>query len=103
MLNNAGLSNPLGWHQRQKKNLEMLTAMAKDVGYGKSISHLDIDRVYYPEGLGKQNERAEAISNELLRVLKGSEGLAVSPRTESKPLLPSASPSEPESSVKTSE
>jgi len=77
--------------------------MAKDVGYGKSISHLDIDRVYYPEGLGKQNERAEAISNELLRVLKGSEGLAVSPRTESKPLLPSASPSEPESSVKTSE
>ena len=97
MLNNVGLNNPLGWQQRQTKNLEMLAAMAKHVGYGKSISHLDIDRVYYPEGLGRQNERAEAISNELLRVLQGSEGVTVSPKPQSQPLLPSGSTSEPKS------
>lgn len=97
MLYNVGLNNPLGWQQRQKKNLEMLTAMAKDVGYGKSISHLDIDRVYYPEGLGKQDARAEAISDELLRVLQGSQGLAVSPRPQNAALPPGGSTPGPES------
>jgi hypothetical protein len=29
MLGNEGLNNPSGWPQRQKKNLEMITEMAK--------------------------------------------------------------------------
>lgn len=79
MLGNEGLANPLGFAQRNKKYLELLVAMAKDVGYGRTLTHLDIDRVYTPTGLAKYNERGEAISNELLRVLKGSQGLAVTP------------------------
>jgi len=96
MLSNEGLANPLGFSQRNKKYLELLAAMAKDVGYGRSLTHLDIDRVYTPTGLAKYNERAEAISNELLRVLKGSQGLAVTPaptpETAPKALPPGQSP-----------
>ena len=80
MLNNEGLNNPNGWKQRQAKNLEMITAMAKVLGYGQAITHLDIDRVYYPTGLGTQSQRAEEIANELLRVLKASGGLQVNPK-----------------------
>src|SRR5688572_7888947 len=48
MLSNEGLNNPTGWAQRQKKNLEMITQMAKNLGYKHTITHLDVDRVYYP-------------------------------------------------------
>ena len=85
MLNNQGLNNPLGWPQRQKKNLEMITEIAKVLGYGKEISHLDVDRVYNPTGLFDQSNRATEISVELLRVLKASGGLNFSP----KPPIPS--------------
>src|SRR5258708_6192950 len=34
MLNNEGLQNANGFAQRQKKNLEMITEMAKNLGYG---------------------------------------------------------------------
>ena len=80
MLNNEGLNNPNGWSQRQKKNLEMITEMARALGYGREISHLDVDRVYYPVGLGEQAKRGQEISDELLRVLKGTQGLAVTPK-----------------------
>jgi hypothetical protein len=79
MLGNPGLQNPQGFQQRQVKNLEMITEMAKVLGYGKAISHLDVDRVYYPVGLGKQADQAQAISDELLRVLRGSQGFVVTP------------------------
>jgi len=82
MLNNAGLQNPLGYQQRQKKTLELITEMAKALGYGKAITHLDVDRVYSPIGLGVQSERSEAIADELLRVLKASGGVAVTPRAD---------------------
>jgi hypothetical protein len=58
--------------QRTKKYLEMLTAMANDIGYGGTITHLDIDRVYNPISLGQRTRREQEISDELLRVLKGS-------------------------------
>ena len=80
MLANEGLNNELGFSQRQKKNLEMITEMARVLGYGKAISHLDVDRVYYPIGLGTQSKRAEAIAEELLRVLKASGGVQFAPR-----------------------
>jgi len=75
MLSNEGLNNTIGWSQRQKKNLEMITEMAKLIGYKKAITHLDVDRVYYPVGLGNQSKKTEEISNELLRVLKESHGI----------------------------
>jgi Family of unknown function (DUF6680) len=83
MLSNEGLNNPIGWATRQKKNLEMLTEMATVLGYGKAVTHLDVDRVYYPQGLGDQAQRAREISDELLRVLRGSQGLQVLPKAAS--------------------
>lgn len=75
MLGNEGLNNPNGWGQRQKKNLEMITEMAKVVGYRTAITHLDVDRVYNPVGLGEQSQTAQQIGRELLRVLKASGGV----------------------------
>jgi hypothetical protein len=84
MLNNQGLNNALGFERRQRKNLEMITEMAKVLGYGKAITHLDVDRVYIPQGLETQAQRSEAIANELLRVLKASGGFQVVLREEMK-------------------
>lgn len=79
MLSNTGLNDASGWKQRQTKNLEMINEIAKVLGYGSAITHLDVDRVYYPVGLGAQSQRSEDISNELLRVLRASSGLNVIP------------------------
>ncbi len=87
MLANKGLDNELGWNQRQKKNIELITEIAKALGYGHAITHLDVDRIYYPVGLGAQSQRSEDIANELLRVLKASGGLNVSPlKTDVEPV-----------------
>ncbi len=75
MLSNEGLNNPTGWAQRQAKNLEMITEMADVVGYGRAITALDVNRVYYPTALGVQSQTAHEISAELLRVLKASDGV----------------------------
>jgi hypothetical protein len=77
MLHNTGLNNDLGYKTRQTKNLELITEMAKDLGYGKEITALDVERVYYPVGLGQAFTRSEDIANELLRVLKASGGLQI--------------------------
>ena len=82
MLHNEGLNNELGWKTRQKKFLELLTEMAKSLGYGMSITHLDVDRVYNPVGLAEFKQRGEAIANELLRVLKASGGLQIIAKAE---------------------
>jgi hypothetical protein len=82
MLQNQGLNNELGFKTRQNKRLELITAMAKVVGYGKEITHLDVDRVYYPEGLGKAVDRNEEMANEWLRVLKNTERFVTIPRNK---------------------
>ena len=82
MLGNEGLNNLMGWGQRQRKNLELITEMAKVLGYGKEITHLDVDRVYSPQGLEDQARRTRELSDELLRVLKGSQGLQITPQTD---------------------
>ena len=79
MLNNEGLNNENGWRQRNTKYLEMLAEMAKVLGYGQKLTHLDIDRVYRPTGVAMAAERSEALADELLRVLRGTQGLAVVP------------------------
>jgi hypothetical protein len=83
MLSNKGLENDLGWKQRQKKNLEMITEMAKVLGYGEAITHLDVDRVYNPIGLENQSQKGAQITDELLRVLKGTKSMALSPISSS--------------------
>jgi hypothetical protein len=85
MLSNEGLNNPLGWGQRQKKNLEMITEMAKVLGYGTAITHLDVDRVYNPTGLGEQSRKSQEIAEELLRVLKASGGMQFVQRSDTPP------------------
>lgn len=82
MLGNPSLSQPEGFRQRQTKNLEMIGAMAKDLGLEKSITSLDVDRVYYPQALGEQARKAQSISDELLRVLRGTQGLVVHPMVD---------------------
>jgi hypothetical protein len=75
MLSNKGLDNELGYKLRQKKNLEMITEMAKTLGYGKAITHLDVDRAYSPIGLENQNQKGTQIADELLRVFKGTQSI----------------------------
>lgn len=55
--------------------------MAKVLGYGKEISHLDVDRVYYPEGLAGAAATQSELYQELLRVLKATQTLQLPPRT----------------------
>ena len=81
MLDNAGLNNEIGFKSRQAKNLELITEMAKVLGYGKEITALDVDRVYYPQGLESAFSRSEELANELLRVLKASKGFTLSSLT----------------------
>ena len=80
MLNNAGLNNEVGHVQWQAKKLELITEMAKVLSYGKDISSIDVSRVYYPTGLDKSLIRNEAIAEELLRVLKSSNGIQTLPK-----------------------
>ena len=81
MVCNRGLDNEVGFAARQKKNLELITEMARTLGYGKAITHLDMDRVYYPIGLGDQSKKSAELLDELLRVLKGSKGIEFIPKT----------------------
>jgi hypothetical protein len=66
VLNTEGL----GGGQRQKKNLEMITEMAKVLGYGEAITHLDMDRVYYPVALGEQARKSAALVDGFLRLFE---------------------------------
>ncbi len=72
MLSNEGLNNPTGWEQRKKKNVALITEIARVMGYGKAINHLDVDRVYSPVAFWKRIERDEALYKEVMRFLKSS-------------------------------
>jgi hypothetical protein len=85
MLNNEGLNNPLGWEQRSQKRLELIQEMAKAVGYGKKISHLDVTRFYMPVGLVEDRQRSKEIGDELLRVLKESHGIKLVQKGQPEP------------------
>lgn len=80
MLGNEGLNNPVGWDQRNKKNVELITEIAKCVGLGRHIAHLDIQRTYSPVGLGQQEARLIELQTELIRVLKSTERLSSTER-----------------------
>jgi len=78
MLCNEGLNNPPGWAQRAKKNIELITEMAKVLGYGKAITHLDVDRVYSPIGMWEQINKNQEMQTELIRILKATKTLHIS-------------------------
>jgi hypothetical protein len=77
MLCNEGLNNENGWAQRNKKRNELITEMAAGLGYRKAISHLDVDRVYVPVGVADNAAKAQELMQELLRVLKSTDSLAM--------------------------
>lgn len=59
----------------EDKKAELLYEIAKDLGYGKAISHLDFGRIYYPKGVADKDEIERSIRIELLRVLKNSDAI----------------------------
>lgn len=78
-----------------KKKLELITEMAKTLGYGKEISHLDMDRVYTPVALEEDAQRNNELMDQLLRVLKATKKLNIDaddhllePKPEHLSLLP---------------
>jgi len=82
MLSNEGLNNPVGYKQREQKNLEMITAIANNLGYKREITSLDVDKVYFPIGLKDQLENVSEIVTELKRVLKETKAISVIPKEE---------------------
>jgi hypothetical protein len=83
MLCTEGLNNPTGWVQRNKKRNELITELAARIGYRKTITHLDIDRVYCPAGVVDNARKSRELQEELLRVLKSTESLAMRKRRSS--------------------
>jgi hypothetical protein len=83
MLSNAGLNNQIGANQRGLKNLELIHAMAKSLGYGVAITHLDVNRIYSPIGLEEKAAFDQELSKEFMRVLKATDSLSVMPRNDS--------------------
>lgn len=84
MLNNEGLNNENGNKLRKDKNMELIHAMANAVGIGAKINLLDLSRIYCPQGLVNQNELAQSLAVELLRVLKSTKSLHVEAQQEIK-------------------
>jgi len=80
MLANEGLNNPVGFSQREQKELEMITEIAKRLGYRKEISSLDVNRVYFPVGLKNQIDANSEILEELKRVLKETKTINLIPK-----------------------
>lgn len=64
-------SGDLIYQQREHKFLELLSAMAKDLGYSK-IQQVDIDKFYTPIAHGNEFEFSSKLQKELLRVLENT-------------------------------
>ncbi len=73
------------------KNIELLAAMAKDLGY-KNLSQTDIDKAHFPKALADPIAKANEVQDEFLRVLKKTDSLVVQPlakATNAAPVSPS--------------
>jgi len=88
MLNNTGLNNETGFELRNKKELELITEVARAAGFGKSITHLDMDRIYRPVGLWDQIHWGQDFQTELLRVLRATARLQVDVQAPIQPPSP---------------
>ncbi len=68
--------------QRDHKYLELLSAMARVLGY-RSLSQIDIDKFYIPRAYGDQYETNVKVQKEWLRVLENSARFVVDKREDS--------------------
>lgn len=68
---------------RTHKWLELLTSMAKDLGYN-NLTQVDLDKFYIPQAHVDQIDFQREVSGEWLRVLKNTEKFLVERRTEGK-------------------
>jgi hypothetical protein len=66
----------------QLKKLELLRVMADSLGYKGSIDSLDLFRTYGPQGLVNQQQLQADLSSELLRVLKATGSINVTPEPQ---------------------
>lgn len=62
-------NNNLINNRKDEKRLELIYAMAKDLGYKNEISYLDISRVYNPQAISDKLNREEEIEKQLLLYL----------------------------------
>lgn len=62
---------PVNWHLAEAKMLDLLSAMARVLGFTE-LSQADIFRFYSPKSHGNKIQTSFEIQNELLRVLKNS-------------------------------
>jgi hypothetical protein len=62
----------------ETKRLELLNAMAHEIGLGKRIDYLDINRVYFPQALADENIYNYNAKAEWLRILQNSKSFAES-------------------------
>jgi hypothetical protein len=67
--------------ERDHTWLELLTAMATDLGYPR-LRQTDLDKFYVPQGHADQLEFQRQIQGELLRVLKATQSIAVVPQND---------------------
>jgi hypothetical protein len=82
LYNNPSMNSELGGKQRKTKNLELIVEIAKELGYKKTITAFDADRIYIPQGLAEQMEKNNQLIDELLRVLRASGGVQFLPRDQ---------------------
>jgi hypothetical protein len=78
----ATLHGP-GGEPRAHKWLELLSAMAKDLGY-KGLTQLDLDKFYLPQGHVDDAEFRKKLSTHLSRVLENTEHFVVKTRASEK-------------------
>ena len=68
-------SSPAISNARGHKVLELLSAMSSALGY-QSLSQVQIDKYYWPQGLVDQQNASDNLQKELLRVLKNTQSLS---------------------------
>lgn len=77
MLGEQGLNNDPGFVVRRQKYREMLFEMARVLGFAGTMSYVELDRVYTPEGVAREEELWATLKLEFLRVLRDTKSLAI--------------------------
>lgn len=72
---------PVNWHLAEAKYLDLLSEMAKVLGYN-DLSQTDISRFYSPVAHGNQAQLSLETQLELLRILKGTGRFVVEQRND---------------------
>jgi len=95
--NEEALKTDLGAREAQRLNLELISAMARSLGY-KSLSQTDIDRGYFPKHFNIQAAEAKTLQDSFLEFLQGALKLlqANQPPQAALPQAPAADPKKDE-------